>query len=197
MALPNSANLCVRNLCWSSQVFQLRNAYLSRRYGSVHLRGTRSLSGTSSGRTGKGKSWNHGGKGKSTWRSSFVAYDAGPDEFHEGHLDPEDHGAVEEDFDSGHVGLLGDAFPGGEENEDAMDKIECEEWEATALNAMAEFDFDDQGLDLAGVGEVIQLELAALAAFQRTKGKGYGSKGKGKGKGKVVPWNNAVLDLPR
>ena len=61
---------------------------------------------------------------------------------------------------------------------------------------MAEFDLDE--LDLAGVGEAIQLELAALAAFQRTKGKGFGgkNKGKSKGKGKVVR-SNLTLEQRR
>ena len=58
-----------------------------------------------------------------------------------------------------------------------------DEGEATALNAMEELDAESS--DPLSVGEAIQRQLAANAAFG--KGKGKGGKGpKGKGKGKLV-----------
>ena len=58
-----------------------------------------------------------------------------------------------------------------------------DEGEATALNAME--DLDAESSDPLSVGEAIQLQLAANAAFGKAKGKG-GKGPKGKGKGKLV-----------
>ena len=58
-----------------------------------------------------------------------------------------------------------------------------DEGEATALNAMEELDAESS--DPLSVGEAIQLQLAANAAFGKAKGKG-GKGPKGKGKGKLV-----------
>ena len=59
-----------------------------------------------------------------------------------------------------------------------------DEGKATALNAMEELDGESSGP--LSVGEAIQLQLAANAAFGKAKGKGgKGPKGKDK-KGKLV-----------
>ena len=63
---------------------------------------------------------------------------------------------------------------------------DVDEFEATALNALADLGEAD---DDKNVGDAIQLQLAAFAAFGRAKGKG---KGKPKGKGKVIRSNLSI-----
>ena len=78
------------------------------------------------------------------------------------------------------VGLLAGADE-EEPEEDEYEHEEVEEWESIALNAMADLE-GSQDIDASSLGESIQLQIAALAAFGKAKGK----KGKGKGKGKVI-----------
>ena len=51
------------------------------------------------------------------------------------------------------------------------------------MNALVELDVEENPRQ---VGEVIQLQQAAYAAFGKAKGKGFSKKGKVKGKGKMV-----------
>ena len=71
---------------------------------------------------------------------------------------------------------------------------EVEEWEATALNALGDLTEDDP-VDCTSLGEALQLEFAALAAFGKASGKGK-NKGKGKYKGKLVR-SNLTLEQRR
>eukprot|EP00439_Symbiodinium_sp_Y106_P047423 s6622_g6.t1 len=63
----------------------------------------------------------------------------------------------------------------GEDDEPSYEDFELDEEEATALNCLEDLDPEE-----AESGHVIQLQLAANAAFGRAKGR----KGKGKGRGK-------------
>ena len=65
---------------------------------------------------------------------------------------------------------------------------EIDEYEATALNALMDLG-EGETEDDKGIGEAIQLQLAAFVAFGRVKGKG---KGKPKGKGKVIRSNLSI-----
>lgn len=96
------------------------------------------------------------------------------------------------------VGLLGsneqedDPYP-----EVGDDDTEIEEWEATVLNAVSALGDDASDLDYAAVGEALQYEMAAMAAFGKAKGKSKSKgKGKGKGKGKLVR-SNLTLEQRR
>ena len=64
---------------------------------------------------------------------------------------------------------------------------EVEEWEATACHALGDLAEDDP-VDCTSLGEALQLELAALAAFGKASGKGK-NKGKGKSERKLVRSN--------
>ena len=90
------------------------------------------------------------------------------------------------------VGLLGmvDPVEEDEPQEEYEEHEEIEEWEATCLNAVSELGEDLSDYDVSVIGDALQHELAALAAFGKAKGKGK-SKAKGKGKGKGN-WSRAI-----
>ena len=76
-----------------------------------------------------------------------------------------------------------------------MTKVD--EYEATALNALVDVG-DESTEDDKSLGEALQLQLAAFAAFGRVKGKGKGKpKGKGKSSGPTCPSNSAGRAFPR
>ena len=168
-------------------------------YSGIHLReGSKSWAGRSStpqsyGKFGKG----YGSKGPQSGKGSYkTAYNAYPDE--EGYGYGEHHEYQEEYYeeDAPYVGLLGgieehpeQPTPYGDNSYEAYDfHDEIDEYEATALNALVDLG-EGEIEDDKGLGEAIQLQLAAFVAFGRVKGKG---KGKPKGKGKVIRSNLSI-----
>ena len=108
-----------------------------------------------------------------------MAYPEGEDQEWDESQDWNEDGLDEPDK---YVGLLG----GIEEQEESENPELDYDWfdgvdetETVALNAMV--DFPDDG-DERQIGDAIQLQLAAHAAFGKAKGKGKGFKGKQKGK---------------
>ena len=125
--------------------------------------------------SGKGKPSTHKGKGKgrNPWHTGYFAettsvQDDWEEEFAEDIVEDEEP----------LVGLLAGADE-EEPEEDEYEHEEVEEWESIALNAMADLE-GSPDIDASSLGESIQLQIAALAAFGKAKGK------KGKGKGKVI-----------
>ena len=120
--------------------------------------------------SGKGKPSTHKGKGKgrNPWRTGYFAETTSVQDDWEEEA-AEDIAEDEEPL----VGLLA----GADEEEPEEDEYEHEEveWESIALNAMADLE-GSQDIDASSLGESIQLQIAALAAFGKAKGK----KGKGK-----------------
>ena len=176
--LTHQEALVIRACAGSPLSFEKVANTLIEHYGSVHLRGGRSLGhqGPSMG-SGKGKPSTHKGKGKgrNPWRTGYFAettsvQDDWEEEFAEDIVEDEEP----------LVGLLGGADE-EEPEEGEYEHEEVEEWESIALNAMADLE-GSQDIDASSLGESIRLQIAALAAFGKAKGK----KGKGKGKGKVI-----------
>ena len=176
--LTHQEALVIKACAGSPLSFEKVANTLIEHYGSVHLRGGRSLGhqGPSMG-SGKGKPSTHKGKGKgrNPWRTGYFAettsvQDDWEEEFAEDIVEDEEP----------LVGLLGGADE-EEPEEGEYEHEEVEEWESIALNAMADLE-GSQDIDASSLGESIQLQIAALAAFGKAKGK----KGKGKGKGKVI-----------
>ena len=77
--------------------------------------------------------------------------------------------------------MLTPTLPGRRTRNPSYEDFELDEDEATALNCFEELDPEE-----AESGHVIQLQLAANAAFGRAKGRKGKGKGRGKSKGKVV-----------
>ena len=170
-------------------------------YGGVHLREGRAL-GARQPYTPKGSSkgsqkGTSKGKWQPQWRQANVAWE---DEAAEPDSPYHDY----EDYEYGNVACFAgdddpEMIPDNPQFYDPYDyEIEAEtEEEAVALNALESF--NETGVeDEAAAGHAIQLELSALAAFQKASGKGKGSKGKGKGKGKgKLVRSNLSLDQRR
>ena len=174
--------------CRADSSFESTARVLIDHYSGIHLReGSRSWNGKGSsppGRYGKpsqkGKpSSSQSGKGYGFTRSAHMAYPEGEDQEWDESQDWNEDGLDEPDK---YVGLLG----GIEEQEESENPELDYDWfdgvdetETVALNAMV--DFPDDG-DERQIGDAIQLQLAAHAAFGKAKGKGKGFKGKQKGK---------------
>ena len=170
--LTHQEALVIKACAGSPLSFEKVANTLIEHYGSVHLRGGRSLGhqGPSMG-SGKGKPSTHKGKGKgrNPWHTGYFAettsvQDDWEEEFAEDIVEDEEP----------LVGLLAGADE-EEPEEDEYEHEEVEEWESIALNAMADLE-GSPDIDASSLGESIQLQIAALAAFGKAKGK----KGKGK-----------------
>ena len=180
--------------CAVSMHFEHIAEVLVKHYSSTHLKeGSRSWNPPSQSRhlmnyTSKGK-----GKGKPRYHAT--GYVGLENEWK--YDDPNDWPTCDADYwdeDTPYTGLVAEADQGGDEwdanphdENDESNEYEyvdgIEDHDALALNAIVELD----GADEKTMGEAIQLQLAAYAAFGKAKGKGVGkSKGKGKGKGKLV-----------
>ena len=127
------------------------------------------------------------GKARGFTRRAYVA----EDETHPAYDDacPQEDEDTE-DYDDTSYPAFGDepaeydahSYPAGEENEEpSYEDFELDEEEATALSCLEDLDPEE-----AESGHVIQLQLAADAAFGRARGRKGKGKGKGKSKGKVV-----------
>ena len=189
--------LVVKAISGTPLEFEKVGKTLIEHYGAVRLRGGRPLTSGTPGGYNKGITKGQG-KGKPQWRTGYYA-DAPEDYDHYYEESPHDHDSHYEDYSVGpHVGLFAEDHQ-DEEPEHYTEYVEeeIEEWEAIALNAIVDLDGNDPELDVAALGEAIQLEWAAMAAFGKAKGKGKGkAKGKGKGKSKVVR-SNLTLDQRR
>ena len=159
----------------------------------MHLRDGRTLTSYSQGTTSASKGTSKGKpSGNTPWRSGYWT------DYHDEQWgqwqDPSslqtswhDDTEVEQ-----YAGLFA-SEPVEEPGQETVDE-EVEEWEAIVLNAVFDCGGFSDELDLPSIGEAVQLELAALAAFGKAKGKGK-NKGKGKSKGKLV--NNLTLEQRR
>ena len=180
--------------CALSLSFEHIAEVLVKHYSSTHLKeGSRSWNPTSQSKhlmnyASKGK-----GKGKPRYYSTgYVGLES---EWK--YDDPNDWPTCDADYwddETPYTGLVAEGDYGDDE-QDSTQHVEYEEsndyeyvegiedQDALALNAIVEL----EGADEKTVGEAIQLQLAAYAAFGKAKGKGFGKfKGKGKGKGKVI-----------
>lgn len=182
--------------CATTKDFEGVAKVLVDQYSGIHLReGSKSWVGRTTPQSGKpGKGYgnpkgSYGGKG-----SYKTAYNAYPE--WEGYEEGAE-GQYEEYYeeDAPYTGLLGGieestadpTEPDADSTAQAFDlHDDVDDFEATALNALADLgDADDD----KNIGDAIQLQLAAFAAFNRAKGKG---KGKPKGKGKVIRSNLSI-----
>ena len=185
--------ILVVRACATTKDFEGMCAVLVEQYGGLHLReGARSWSGRGSTpyqpSKGKGK-YPSNGKGYGFRRTAHVAY---PEEDY-GYEDYENTpwNAEEVEDQTPFVGLLGELeeehYEYADEVPDVDWSIEADEVEAIALNALEELGEAEK----RQIGDAIQLQLAAFAAFGKAKGKGKG-KSPGKGKGKVVRSNLTI-----
>ncbi|CAK9055782.1 unnamed protein product [Durusdinium trenchii] len=156
--LTHQEALVIKACAGSPLSFEKVANTLIEHYGSVHLRGGRSLGhqGPSMG-SGKGKPSTHKGKGKgrNPWHTGYFAettsvQDDWEEEFAEDIVEDEEP----------LVGLLAGADE-EEPEEDEYEHEEVEEWESIALNAMADLE-GSPDIDASSLGESIQLQIAAL-----------------------------------
>ena len=161
--------------------FEQIAATLIQHYGSIHLRENSrtwndKTSGDSKGNKGKGKTY-----GKTYKRVGYVGI-----EEEEGSWNDDNWVDQGEDGNSWYTGFWADEDPVDPPEYDQEDyefHDEIDEYDVIALNAIVELDVEENPRQ---VGEVIQLQQAAFAAFGKAKGKGFSKKGKSKGKGKMV-----------
>ena len=169
-------------------------------YSGIHLReGSKSWVGRSStpqqyGKSGKGYGSSKGPQsGKGSYKTAYNAY---PDGEGYGYGDYDEYQEEYYEEDAPYVGLLGGIEEHPEQSSPNVDNPyeafdfhdEVDEYEATALNALVDLG-DEPAEDDKSLGEALQLQLAAFAAFGRVKGKG---KGKPKGKGKIIRSNLSI-----
>ena len=135
------------------------------------------------------------GKGKPHWRTGYFADEGYWNEEPSYEHDSYHYDSYQDDARGGsYVGLFANDEQPGEDAPQDYAEEEVEEWEATALNALGDLAEDDP-VDCTSLGEALQLELAALAAFGKASGKGK-NKGKGKSTGKLVR-SNLTLEQRR
>eukprot|EP00439_Symbiodinium_sp_Y106_P081772 s860_g20.t2 len=209
--LSRQESLVIKACTSDSRSFQAVGATLVEHYSGVHLREGRSLGGgtfpdrrhashgarTKSNPKGYGK-----GKARGFTRRAYFA----EDETHPTY----DDACPQEDEDAETTTTLRTpplgtklpstthTYPAGEEDEEpSYEDFELDEDEATALNCLEDLDPEEPES-----GHVIQLQLAANAAFGKAKGRKGKGRGKGKSKGKdpvidMSPTTQALLNSPR
>ena len=188
--ISHQESLVVKSISGLPLTFKKVAETLISHYGSVHLRGSKTLTSATSSASamhkgGKGKG--NGKPGKTYWRTGFYGdYDEDGEWFPE-YSQPSEYEYPDEYYEEGQFAGLFANEPHEEEQQPDYPEEEVEEWEATVLNAVSQIGESTEGLDMSSVGEALQLELAALTAYGKSKGKK--GKGKGKGKGKLVKSN--------
>ena len=126
------------------------------------------------------------GKARGFTRRAYVAEDETQPTYDDAYPQ-EDEDAV--DYDTSYPAFGDEAaeydahsYPAaGEDEEPGCEDFELDEDEATAFNCLEELDPEE-----AESGHVMQLQLAANAAFGKAKGRKGKGRGKGKSEGKVV-----------
>ena len=188
--ISQQESLVVKSISGMPLTFEKVAETLISHYGSVHLRGSKTLtSATSSasamhtGGKGKGK----GKPGKTYWRTGFYGDHDEDGEWFPEYSQQSEYEYPDECYEEGQFAGLFANEHHEEEHQPDYPEEEVEEWEATVLNAVSQIGESTEGLDMPSVGEALQLELAALTAYGKSKGKK--GKGKGKGKGKLVKSN--------
>ena len=194
--LSRQESLVIKACTSNFRSFEAVAATSVEHYSGVHLKEGRSLGGgtfqdrrhSNHGARNKSNPKGYGkGKARGFTRRAYVAEDETQPTYDDAYPQ-EDEDA--EDYDDTSYPAFGDetaeydahSYPAGEEDEEpGYEDFELDEDEATALNCLEDLDPEE-----AESGHVIQLQLAANAAFGRAKGRKGKGKGKSKFKGKVV-----------
>lgn len=179
--LSRQESLVIKACATDPNQFEMIASTLIQHYGSIHLRENSKTwndktPGDSKGNKGKGKTYS-----KSYKRVGYVGI-----EEEDGSWNDENGIDQGDDDNSWYAGFWADEGNPEQrehEHEDYEFHDDVDEYDVIALNAIVELDMEDNPRQ---IGEVIQLQQAAFAAFGKAKGKGFSKKGKSKGKGKMV-----------
>ena len=193
--LSRQESLVIKACTSDSRSFQAVGATLVEHYSGVHLREGRSLGGgtfpdrrhashgarTKSNPKGYGK-----GKARGFTRRAYFAEDETHPTYDDAYPQEDEDAETTTTLRTPPLGTklpsTTHTYPAGEEDEEpSYEDFELDEDEATALNCLEDLDPEEPES-----GHVIQLQLAANAAFGKAKGRKGKGRGKGKSKGKVV-----------